>query len=48
VARENVADATTRHLHERLGVNRSEVDSIAALVLGQLDVSLTRLLGGDG
>src|SRR5262249_47196989 len=44
VARENVADATTRHLQGRLGINRSEVDSIAALVLGQIDVSLTRLL----
>lgn len=47
VAREHVADATTQHLRDQLGVNRSEADSIAALVLGQIDVSLTRLLGGD-
>ncbi len=45
-ARERVAEETTRRLRERLGVGRSEVDSIAALVMSQIDVSLTRLLGG--
>ena len=45
-ARESVAGATSSHLRERLGVGRSDVDSIAALLMSQLDVSLTRLLGG--
>ena len=45
-ARESVADATSSHLRARLGVGRSDVDSIAALLMSQLDVSLTRLLGG--
>lgn len=45
-ARAQVADGTSRHLRERLGVGRSDVDSIAALVMSQIDVSLTRLLGG--
>jgi RNA polymerase sigma-70 factor (ECF subfamily) len=45
-ARAQVADGTARHLRERLGVGRSDVDSIAALVMSQIDVSLTRLLGG--
>jgi RNA polymerase sigma-70 factor (ECF subfamily) len=46
-AREQVAEATTRHLQGRLGVGASDVNSIAALVLSQIDVSLTRLLGGS-
>lgn len=45
-ARESVAEATSSHVRDRLGVDRSEVDSIAALVMSQIDVSLTRLLGG--
>lgn len=45
-AREQVAEATSRRLREHLGVGRSDVESIAALVVSQIDVSLTRLLGG--
>ncbi|RKH20055.1 sigma-70 family RNA polymerase sigma factor [Corallococcus sp. CA047B] len=47
-AREQVAESTTRHLCERLGVGASSVDSIAALVVSQVDLSLTRLLGTGG
>jgi RNA polymerase sigma-70 factor, ECF subfamily len=43
-AREQVADGTTRRLCERLGVGASAAESIAALVLSQVDVSITRLL----
>ncbi|WP_121722129.1 sigma-70 family RNA polymerase sigma factor [Corallococcus sp. AB049A] len=43
-AREQVAQDTTRRLCERLGVSAASVDSIAALVVSQLDLSLTRLL----
>ncbi|MFP2900284.1 sigma-70 family RNA polymerase sigma factor [Corallococcus sp. 4LFB] len=47
-AREQVAETTTRQLCERLGVGASSVDSIAALVVSQVDLSLTRLLGPGG
>ncbi|RKG90998.1 sigma-70 family RNA polymerase sigma factor [Corallococcus sp. CA049B] len=47
-AREQVAESTTRRLCERLGVGASSVDSIAALVVSQVDLSLTRLLGPGG
>ncbi|TNV65769.1 sigma-70 family RNA polymerase sigma factor [Corallococcus exiguus] len=47
-AREQVAETTTRRLCERLGVGASSVDSIAALVVSQVDLSLTRLLGPGG
>ncbi|CAM3132559.1 sigma-70 family RNA polymerase sigma factor [Corallococcus sp. ZKHCc1 1396] len=47
-AREQVAQATTRQLCERLGVGASSVDSIAALVVGQVELSLTRLLATGG
>lgn len=47
-ARMRVAETTTELLRERLGVGASEVDSIAALVLSQVDLSLMRLLGGGG
>lgn len=43
-AREGIAEATTRHLCARLGVGASQAESIAALVLSQVDLSLTRLL----
>ncbi|WP_223645493.1 hypothetical protein [Corallococcus sp. EGB] len=43
--REQVAEATTRQLCERLGVSAASVDSIAARVLSQVDLSLARLLG---
>jgi RNA polymerase sigma-70 factor (ECF subfamily) len=43
-AREQIAEATLRHLRERLGVGPSEAESIAGLVLKQLDVSLLRYL----
>jgi RNA polymerase sigma-70 factor, ECF subfamily len=46
-AREQVAEATLRTLRERLSVGPSEAESIAALVLKQLDVSLLRYLGGE-
>lgn len=46
-AREQVAEGTARHLRDRLGASGSDVDSIAALVMSQLDVSLTSLLGGS-
>jgi RNA polymerase sigma-70 factor, ECF subfamily len=47
-ARGQVAEGTTRHLRERLGLGASEADSLAALVLSQLDLSLARLLRGPG
>lgn len=43
-AREEVAQTTTRTLCERLGVGASAAQSIAALVLSQVDLSLIRLL----
>lgn len=43
-AREQVAEATTRRRCERLGVGAASADSIAALVVSQVDLSLTRLL----
>ncbi|RKH37236.1 sigma-70 family RNA polymerase sigma factor [Corallococcus sicarius] len=47
-AREQVAEATTQQLCKRLGVGPSSVNSIAALVVGQIDLSLTRLLKTGG
>jgi RNA polymerase sigma-70 factor, ECF subfamily len=47
-ARAQVAEGTTRRLRERLGLGASEADSVAALVLSQLDLSLARLLRGPG
>lgn len=44
-AREQVEEATTRQLCEQLGVGESSVHSIADLVVSQVSLSLTRLLG---
>lgn len=45
-ARALLAEGTRRRLHGSLGVGEAELDSIMVLVRSQLDLSLTRLLGG--
>ncbi|MBF5042197.1 sigma-70 family RNA polymerase sigma factor [Aggregicoccus sp. 17bor-14] len=44
-ARARLAEQTTQALRERLDLEPSEADSLAALVLSQLDLSLAQLLG---
>ncbi|XXT20699.1 sigma-70 family RNA polymerase sigma factor [Sorangium sp. So ce429] len=46
-SRETIACEVQRHLHERLGVSRSDIGSLADLVASQLDLSLARWLGEE-
>jgi RNA polymerase sigma-70 factor (ECF subfamily) len=43
-ARETLLEETRRLLTERFGLSRSQLDSLAGLVVSQLDVSLPRVL----
>ncbi|WP_394833013.1 sigma-70 family RNA polymerase sigma factor [Pendulispora rubella] len=47
-AREQLSEATLRRLRERLRVGPSDAESIAALLMSQLDVSLVRLFREAG
>lgn len=47
-ARHQIAEVTTARLCRQLGVGASAADSIAALVLSQVDLSLSGLLGPAG
>ena len=46
-AREILQKASRRQLEERLRLSRSQIDSLAGLVLSRLDVSLSRVLAKD-
>jgi RNA polymerase sigma-70 factor (ECF subfamily) len=46
-ARERVADELKRLLAERLSLDPTEIESLAALVISQLDLNLSMLLGAD-
>jgi hypothetical protein len=48
VARGRVWKELRRHLSARLGIASTEVESLVRLVRSDFNVSISRVLGGDG